>query len=204
MPADFRRLGATVAAMTLFASNFLLVRHSGYFDTGAEVNPLLHTWSLAVEEQYYLVFPLVVAAMLLISARAFLIALVTLCILSFGWSVLHLMHDPSGAFYLPVGRTWELLLGAMICVRRQVVGPAAGSLSFSRRRRRGPDHLERLGVFRQYAVSRRLRACSLPGRGLHHLLRRPASDHGRAHARRARSRIHRSHFLIPSTFGTGR
>ena len=122
MPADFRRLGATVAAASLSASNLLLVRQTGYFDTGAEVNPLLHTWSLAVEEQFYLVFPLLAAAMLLVGARAFLIALVTLSILSFGWSILHLVRDPSGAFYLPGGRAWELLLGAMIFAGRQFVG----------------------------------------------------------------------------------
>ena len=123
MPADFRRLGASIAAMTLFASNLLFAHQAGYFDTGADTNPLLHTWSLAVEEQYYLVFPLLMAAIPLIGARVLRVVLIALAGLSFAWSVVHLAHDPNGAFYLPGGRAWELLLGAMISVHAHSFQP---------------------------------------------------------------------------------
>jgi hypothetical protein len=123
MPADFRRLGTTIAAVTWFASNILFAQQAGYFDTGADVNPLLHTWSLAVEEQYYLVFPIFMAGMQRVGARALLVSLIAFFILSFAWSVFHLSYDPTGAFYLPAGRAWELLLGAMIGVHKRVIEP---------------------------------------------------------------------------------
>jgi peptidoglycan/LPS O-acetylase OafA/YrhL len=62
-PADFADFARSVAATTLFASNVLFWRGSGYFGEAAELQPLLHTWSLAVEEQWYLLFPLPMAAL---------------------------------------------------------------------------------------------------------------------------------------------
>src|SRR5262245_3609668 len=122
MPLDFRRVGASAVAMTLFASNVLFWRLAGYFDAGADLKPLLHTWSLAVEEQYYVVFPLFMAIVSLFARRALLASiLIALSALSFGWSIIHLQYDPAGSFYLPGGRAWELLLGAIIaiCVDRE-------------------------------------------------------------------------------------
>jgi len=119
MPADFRRLGATVAATTLFASNLLFARHGGYFDSGMDLKPLLHTWSLGVEEQYYIAFPLFMAVMFLFPRRALFGTLVTLVALSFVWSLVHLAYDPVRAFFLPFGRAWELLLGTLIAMRAQ-------------------------------------------------------------------------------------
>lgn len=58
MPADFRDFGESAAAATLFVANILFWQEAGYFDTPAAVKPLLHAWSLSVEEQFYLVFPL--------------------------------------------------------------------------------------------------------------------------------------------------
>jgi peptidoglycan/LPS O-acetylase OafA/YrhL len=123
MPADFRRLGATVAATTLFSSNFLFVRQGGYFDSGTELKPLLHTWSLAVEEQYYILFPLFMAAMLLLARRALFRTIVVLAGLSFVWSLVQLAYDPIPAFYLPFGRAWELLVGAMLAIRPPSTSP---------------------------------------------------------------------------------
>jgi peptidoglycan/LPS O-acetylase OafA/YrhL len=120
MPADFRRLGATIAAASVSASNILFAQQAGYFDTGADTNPLMHTWSLAVEEQYYLVFPIFMAGMQLARARVLLVSLIALFTLSFAWSVFQLSYDATGAFYLPGGRAWELLLGAIIGVHRQM------------------------------------------------------------------------------------
>jgi peptidoglycan/LPS O-acetylase OafA/YrhL len=126
MPADFRRLGAAAAAMTMFASNILFARQAGYFDSGADLNPLLHTWSLAVEEQFYLVFPWIIAAIPLVSTRLLLLILGALAVLSFAWGVVHLMYNPIGAFYLPGGRAWELLLGGMISIHRHAPAPDRG------------------------------------------------------------------------------
>src|SRR5690606_34525374 len=57
-PRDMKDFSESLAAVSVFTSNILFWRQSGYFDTAAELNPLLHTWSLAVEEQYYILFPL--------------------------------------------------------------------------------------------------------------------------------------------------
>jgi peptidoglycan/LPS O-acetylase OafA/YrhL len=123
MPADFRRLGATVAATTLFSSNFLFARQGGYFDSGTDLKPLLHTWSLAVEEQYYILFPLFMAAMLLLARRTLFRTIVALASLSFVWSLVQLAYDPIPAFYLPFGRAWELLVGAMLAIRPPSASP---------------------------------------------------------------------------------
>ena len=58
LPSDMKDFSQSLIAVAIFASNILFWRESGYFDTAAELKPLLHTWSLAVEEQYYVLFPL--------------------------------------------------------------------------------------------------------------------------------------------------
>lgn len=58
LPSDFKNYSQSIAAVGIFSSNFLFWLESGYFDRAAELKPFLHTWSLAVEEQYYLLFPI--------------------------------------------------------------------------------------------------------------------------------------------------
>lgn len=67
LPESFKQFAESVAAVGLFSSNFLFWMKSGYFDTGAELKPLLHTWSLAVEEQYYVFFPVMMYELLPVS-----------------------------------------------------------------------------------------------------------------------------------------
>jgi len=128
---DYARLGRHAAAGAAFASNFAFWRESSYFDVAADLKPLLHLWSLGVEEQFYLVWPLVLvtasrwrlgrrslgevgrgplAATLAIGTMSFLVAI---------WTV---RIDRTAAFYAPWNRFWELLAGATLaCIEADAV-----------------------------------------------------------------------------------
>ncbi len=115
-PRDLMRYAESVAATALFGSNFDFWLQSGYFDLVADVKPLLHTWSLAVEEQFYLVFPALLYVMHT-QKRTTLLALVsTLAVVSFGLSMWAVRVVPDAAFYLLPYRTWELMLGAVLAL----------------------------------------------------------------------------------------
>ncbi len=113
LPYELEGLGRGIVSVLLFASNVLFWRESGYFAPASELNPLLHTWSLAVEEQYYIVFPVVMWASWRWFPRAgvLLLGLVTIgsLVLAEVWSV----RMPSANFYLLPTRAWELLAGSL-------------------------------------------------------------------------------------------
>ena len=124
-PHDLRLLYQSVVATVLFAANFLFWKTTGYFDPAADTRPLLHAWSLAVEEQFYIVFPviLMLAARYLPRRAGWL--LLALAILSFAAGVVLTQSDPSGAYYLPLARFWELLIGALLALRPVPLPPSA-------------------------------------------------------------------------------
>lgn len=132
-PFDFKAYAQSVGATLAFASNVYFWLKSGYFDAGAQTKPLLHTWSLAVEEQYYLVFPLLVAALYRRGQGARLLPVLSaLAVLSLAVAVVQLPLDPRGAFYLPASRAWELLAGALLaCAGLQAPPSAAKRLALS-------------------------------------------------------------------------
>jgi peptidoglycan/LPS O-acetylase OafA/YrhL len=109
LPVEFRALGRYTLTGSLFSANIALWRDSGYFDAASGTKPLLHLWSLGVEEQYYFVWPLFVA--LLRRRRAFIPAMAGAAVVSFGLCQWATSHARSAAFYLPITRFWELAVG---------------------------------------------------------------------------------------------
>lgn len=124
LPDEYAQLGKHIAGGAGFVSNLVLWNESGYFDTAAETKPLLHLWSLGIEEQFYVVWPLLMV--LAFRQRIGLLAitlLIALC--SFALGVYETARDPVAAFYSPQTRFWELLVGAVLAwvlLRRGAVG----------------------------------------------------------------------------------
>ena len=102
----------SIAAATFFVSNIYFWQTSSYFAIVNEQLPLLHTWSLAVEEQFYLVFPLVLWALWKLSPRHLLSALILLALISLAYSEWRWRGASEANFYLAPSRAWELLAGA--------------------------------------------------------------------------------------------
>src|SRR4249919_1705419 len=112
-PGDYRQLGKHIVGGAAFVSNLVLWRESGYFDAAAELKPLLHLWSLGVEEQFYIAWPIA----LWVAWRARLhraVVLGSLVAASFALNLWMARHDPTGDFYSPLSRFWELGSGALL------------------------------------------------------------------------------------------
>lgn len=115
-PFEFVHFARNAIAATLSASNILFWRSSNYFAPNADTNMLLMTWSLGVEEQFYLVIPLLLVLLTRIRSRMVFPLLVGLAIISFALSSFTLGRYPGAAFYLLYSRAWELLAGVGLAV----------------------------------------------------------------------------------------
>ena len=122
---DFSELGRTVRYQSLFISNILFMREDGYFQPASDLKPLLHTWSLAVEEQYYIFFPLLMVV-LMRHVRHWRWMLFAVLLISFGLNIAYIDRKPDFTFFSLPTRAWELLCGAMLAVlpaRKHAVRP---------------------------------------------------------------------------------
>jgi peptidoglycan/LPS O-acetylase OafA/YrhL len=114
--AKFKDFGKSVIATTLFVSNINFWKESGYFDGPSQLKPLLHTWSLAVEEQFYIVFPMFMFLVYRYAKKLAPFILAGTAVLSFGFAIYTTSNNPSAAFYLSHLRAWELLVGSMLAI----------------------------------------------------------------------------------------
>jgi len=111
-PIDVKKFSQSLIAVSVFVSNMLFWRESGYFDPAAELKPLLHTWSLAVEEQYYLLFPLFLMLSWRFGKRWILILLACFFVVSLSLAQWASIAKPAAAFFLLPTRSWELFIGS--------------------------------------------------------------------------------------------
>lgn len=112
-PDEYVQLGKHISAGAGFVSNFTLLKESGYFDNSSETKPLLHLWSLGIEEQFYIVWPLV----LWVSWRRklnLLVLTIVVALASFYLNVKGISQKPVTTFYSPLTRFWELLCGSIL------------------------------------------------------------------------------------------
>lgn len=130
-PGDYKSLGHSVSFAAIGLSNLFFYWNTGYFDQAAEMQPMLHTWSLGVEEQFYLVWPvvLIVAARTLKSRRAVVFALALVVVLGFCLSLAEMARNPKAAFYMPYARAWELAMGGLISFASRIRSPTVALAS---------------------------------------------------------------------------
>ena len=127
MPGQYVQLARSAMAHALMSANLFFWHTFSYFDGRGETTPLLHMWSLAVEEQFYLVFPVVLAWLWPRGRKVVLVVMALAAIVSLGVSILGLFVARSSSFYLLPARAWEMLLGGMLAVRLPTRGEVNAS-----------------------------------------------------------------------------
>ena len=116
---EYQQLGKHVFGGASFLSNFVLWKESGYFDNTSDTKPLLHLWSLGIEEQFYIFWPLILWAVWWVKSRLaqphlWLLVVGVIAIGSFWLNIDEIKLDRVVAFYSPITRFWELLIGALL------------------------------------------------------------------------------------------
>ena len=112
-PWDLSDFAKSLLGANLFVANIAAYQQSGYFDASSAIKPLLHIWSLSIEEQYYFILPILFVVLLRWGARALTLGLGILLAASLFASERKLSQDNSAAFYFIYSRAWELLLGSV-------------------------------------------------------------------------------------------
>lgn len=115
LPNEFSNLGENIAASAVFLSNILAYQELDYFSSAAEAKPLLHLWSLGIEEQFYLAWPLIITIIYKSKKKLLWVAIIAITT-SFALNIYYSGQNPSLAFYIPQNRVWELLIGSVIVI----------------------------------------------------------------------------------------
>jgi peptidoglycan/LPS O-acetylase OafA/YrhL len=111
LPGEFSLLGKSIVAGVGFVSNLFQLSQLGYFAPDSAENPLLHLWSLGIEEQFYIFWPLLLVTMFASKQRQ--LWMIAIAVASFGFSLLIFFGYKEWSFYSPISRAWELLAGAI-------------------------------------------------------------------------------------------
>ena len=114
LPRDFKDFSQSLTASALFVSNLLFLREQGYFDAEGGLKPLLHTWSLSIEEQYYILFPLFLGLLWRRMRGQILPVIILMLMVSFAWSCWLSLHAPRRGYFVLTSRGWELLTGVIV------------------------------------------------------------------------------------------
>ncbi len=133
LPGEFAQLGKHIVGGAGYVENLVLRREAGYFDTKSHLKPLMHLWSLGIEEQFYLTYPFLLWAAWRLR-RNLLAIIATLVLISFFLNVWQVRNDAVSSFFLPQTRFWELWMGGALAyldifgkdVRRRFTGSWAG------------------------------------------------------------------------------
>ena len=115
LPDEYKQLGQHIKSGAIFTSNFLLLNEVGYFDKSADLKPLLHLWSLSIEEQFYVFLPIFFYFVWRIKFN-FLWAILFILSASFYLNIKNSSINLMSAFYLPHTRFWELLCGSFLAI----------------------------------------------------------------------------------------
>jgi len=131
LPDEMKILGQGILASAAFSANiFLYAKGDDYFGMQSDENPILHIWSLSVEEQFYFIFPLLMLLVWRFAGKRLNTWLLVISIASLGFSEWLVGHDRSAAFYMLPARAWELLLGALLATRLvNAKNPEAGRMA---------------------------------------------------------------------------
>ena len=116
LPRDYQNLSESILASIFFVSNVYLSKTSGYFDLNSDLKPLLHTWSLSVEEQFYIIFPLIAFYLYRSKAGRFLFLITSFFIISLIISEVYSYKNPAASYYLLWSRFWQLMLGVIVAL----------------------------------------------------------------------------------------
>jgi len=116
LPTELRTLGMSLPPTLFFGSNFYFWRNSGYFNSAAELNPVLQTWSLSVEEQFYIGLPILLLLVHRFGRHRLKAVLWLVALTSFGLCLFYQRSRPTATFFLAPFRAWELMLGALLTV----------------------------------------------------------------------------------------
>jgi peptidoglycan/LPS O-acetylase OafA/YrhL len=113
LPSEIKDFSQSLVAVSLFVSNILFWQKTDYFASAAEEKPLLHTWSLAVEEQYYILFPIFLLLVWRFGKNRLFLLIIIMTVISFLFSEWGWRNHPSANFYFALTRAWELLAGSI-------------------------------------------------------------------------------------------
>ncbi len=114
MPSDAKEFSSSALAVLGFASNIFFWRQGDYFDASTELKPLLHTWSLGVEEQFYVLFPIFLMLAWKLGRKRIVVLLAIVALLSLVLAEFAISRKPDATFFLLPTRGWELAIGSLI------------------------------------------------------------------------------------------